>query len=202
MDHIVSHIRTDSEEFLENRQESLRACEDYRRLMQKVMQGGPASAVQKHLSRKKLLARQRIDLLTDPHTPFLELSTLAAYGQYHDGFPSAGIITGIGVIHGHETVIIANDATVKGGTYIKETIRKHIRAQEIAMQNNLPCVYMVDSGGVFLPEQAEVFPDRDDFGRIFFNQAQMSARAIPQIACVMGSCTAGGAYVPAMSDVL
>lgn len=169
-------------------------------ILRRVMRGGADTAVAKHRSRNKLLARERIDLLVDPHTPFLELSTLAAYGQYHDGFPSAGIVTGIGVIHGKQAIIVANDATVKGGTYVKETIRKHIRAQEIAMQNQLPCVYMVDSGGVFLPEQAKVFPDRDDFGRIFFNQARLSALGCPQISIVMGSCTAGGAYVPAMSD--
>lgn len=168
--------------------------------MHKVLQGGPPNAVEKHRSRGKLLARERIDLLVDPNTPFLELSSLAAIGQYNDGFPSAGIVTGIGLIQGREAVIVANDATIKGGTYVKETIRKHLRAQEIAMQNNLPCVYMVDSGGVFLPEQAEVFPDRDDFGRIFFNQARLSAQGCPQVALVMGSCTAGGAYVPAMSD--
>ena len=157
-------------------------------------------AVLKHKKRGKLLARERIDLLVDPNTPFLELSTLAANGLYENQFPSAGIITGIGLIQGKESIIIANDATVKGGTYIKETIRKHVRAQEIAMENHLPCVYMVDSGGAFLPDQANVFPDRFDFGRFFYNQARMSAAGIPQIAIVMGSCTAGGAYVPAMSD--
>ena len=136
----------------------------------------------------------------DNNTPFLELSPLAALDLYNDEFPSAGIITGIGVIHGKEVMIIANDATVKGGTYVKETIKKHVRAQEIAMENRLPCVYLVDSGGVFLPEQANVFPDKYDFGRFFFNQARLSSLGIPQIAVVMGSCTAGGAYVPAMSD--
>jgi acetyl-CoA carboxylase carboxyltransferase component len=157
-------------------------------------------SVLKHKERGKLLARERIDLLVDPNTPFLELSTLAANGLYENQFPSAGIIAGIGLIQGKESIIIANDATVKGGTYIKETIRKHVRAQEIAMENHLPCVYMVDSGGAFLPDQANVFPDRFDFGRFFYNQARMSAAGIPQIAIVMGSCTAGGAYVPAMSD--
>jgi len=200
VDQIISHIKTDSAEFLENRESYLSLLADHRGMIMRVMRGGPDQAIAKHRLRNKLLARERIDLLVDPHTPFLELSTMAAYGQHHDGFPSAGIVTGIGVIHGHETVIVANDATVKGGTYIKETIRKHLRAQEIAMQNRLPCVYMVDSGGVFLPEQAKVFPDRDDFGRIFFNQARLSAMGCPQIAIVMGSCTAGGAYVPAMSD--
>lgn len=200
MDQIVSHVQTDSAEFLENRKHYLELLGRHYEILGRVMRGGPSHAVDKHRSRGKLLARERIDMLVDSHTPFLELNSLAAYGQHHDGFPSAGIVTGIGVIHGHETVIIANDATVKGGTYIKETIRKHIRAQEVAMQNLLPCVYLVDSGGVFLPEQARVFPDRDDFGRIFYNQARLSAMGCPQIAIVMGSCTAGGAYVPAMSD--
>lgn len=165
-----------------------------------VTKGGPKKARDKHIERGKLLARDRINLLVDPNTPFLELSPLAAIDQYDNQFPSAGLVTGIGLIHGKEVVIIANDATVKGGTYIKESIKKHLRAQEIALQNHLACVYLVDSGGVFLPNQAEVFPDRDDFGRIFFNQAQLSATGIPQISVVMGSCTAGGAYVPAMSD--
>src|SRR5512133_2537343 len=154
----------------------------------------------RHLSRRKLDARSRIDLLIDEHTPFLELSVLAANGQYNDEFPSAGIITGIGKIHGKMCLIIANDATVKGGTYISETVKKHLRGQEIALRNHLPCVYLVDSGGIFLPEQSRIFPDREGFGRIFHNQAQMSAAGIPQISIVMGSCTAGGAYVPAMSD--
>jgi 3-methylcrotonyl-CoA carboxylase beta subunit len=144
--------------------------------------------------------RERINLLVDRNTPFIELSTLAAFDQYSNIFPSAGIITGIGYIRGRETVLVANDARVKGGTYIAETIRKHIRAQEIALRNNLPCVYLVDSGGIFLPEQANVFPDSSDFGRIFYNQAKLSAAGIPQIAIVLGSCTAGGAYIPAMCD--
>ncbi len=197
---ITSTIKTDSPEYQENQEHYVKILERHRRILEDVMQGGPPQAIEKHRSRDKLLARERIDLLIDPGTPFLELSTLAAYGQYDDSFPGAGIVTGIGIIHGREAIIIANDATVKGGTYVKETIRKHIRAQEIAMQNNLPCVYMVDSGGVFLPNQAEVFPDRDDFGRIFYNQARLSAQGCPQIAIVMGSCTAGGAYIPAMSD--
>ncbi|SMO33931.1 3-methylcrotonyl-CoA carboxylase beta subunit/propionyl-CoA carboxylase [Saccharicrinis carchari] len=154
----------------------------------------------RHQSKAKLLARQRIELLVDRNTPFVELSALAAYNQYDNDFPSAGIVTGIGVIQGRESVVIANDATAKGGTYVKETIKKHLRAQEIAEQNNLACVYLVDSGGVFLPDQAKVFPDKNDFGRIFYNQARMSAKGIPQISIVMGSCTAGGAYIPAMSD--
>jgi acetyl-CoA carboxylase carboxyltransferase component len=172
----------------------------YRSALSEVTKGGPEKARQKHTSRGKLLVRDRINLLLDPNTPFLELSSLAAYGQYENEFPAAGIVTGIGLIHGKETVIIANDATVKGGTYIEETIKKHLRAQEIALKNRIPAVYLVDSGGVFLPNQADVFPDKDDFGRIFYNQARLSAEGIPQVAVVMGSCTAGGAYVPAMSD--
>ncbi len=167
--------------------------------LKQVLKANPKQK-ERHTKRGKILVRDRINLLLDPQTPFLELSALAANNQYSDMFPGAGIITGIGVIHGIECVIIANDATVKGGTYVKETIRKHIRAQEIAEQNNLACVYLVDSGGIFLPEQAKVFPDKEDFGRIFFNQARLSAKGIPQISMVMGSCTAGGAYIPAMSD--
>lgn len=168
--------------------------------LRQVALGGPAKMRDKHTARGKLLVHERINRLMDAGTPFLELSPLAANGQYHDGFPSAGIVTGIGLINGREVMVVANDATVKGGTYIHETIKKHLRAQEIAEENRLPCVYLVDSGGIFLPEQASVFPDKDDFGRIFFNQARMSAAGIPQIAIVMGSCTAGGAYIPAMSD--
>lgn len=197
---IESNISTGSNTYLENRLAYLRVLNDYRQTLTKVTNGAPAKAVQLHRERGKLPARERIDLLVDPGTPFLELSPLAAFGMYDNEFPSAGIITGIGVIHGREAVIVANDATVKGGTYVKESIRKHVRAQEIAMQNHLPVVYLVDSGGVFLPQQSEVFPDRDHFGRFFFNQARMSAAGIPQIAIVMGSCTAGGAYVPAMCD--
>src|SRR5438093_1409562 len=165
-----------------------------------VARGGGEKALDRHRSRGKLTARERIDRLLDPDTAFLELSALAAWEMYDGQAPSAGIDTGIGVVEGRECVIVANDATVKGGSYFPLTVKKHLRAQEVAQQNNLPCLYLVDSGGAFLPLQAEVFPDRDHFGRIFFNQAQMSARGIPQIAVVMGSCTAGGAYVPAMSD--
>jgi len=197
---ISSHIDTRSSEYLANKEKYLEIIARNRSKLFSVSKGGPEASIEKHRSRGKLLARERIELLIDPNTPFLELSPLAANGQYGDEFPSAGIVTGVGLIHGRETVIVVNDATVKGGTYIKESIRKHLRAQEIAMQNNLPCVYMVDSGGVFLPEQAEVFPDRDDFGRIFFNQARLSAQGCPQVSLVMGSCTAGGAYIPAMSD--
>ncbi|HBL76526.1 MAG: methylcrotonoyl-CoA carboxylase [Bacteroidetes bacterium GWF2_42_66] len=189
-----------SEDFLSQEQEYRRELEQFRNKLLLVSSHGPEKARQKHRERGKLLARERIHLLLDPETPFLELSAFAAYGQYNNEFPSAGIVTGIGVIHGRECMIVANDATVKGGTYVRETIKKHVRAQEIALRNQLPCIYLVDSGGIYLPEQARVFPDRFDFGRVFFNQAQMSARGIPQISVVMGSCTAGGAYVPAMSD--
>lgn len=157
--------------------------------------GGPEKARQRHVDRGKLLPRERVDTLVDPGSPFLELSPLAANGMYGDDAPAAGIITGVGRVSGRECVIVANDATVKGGTYYPITVKKHLRAQEVALQNNLPCVYLVDSGGAFLPKQDDVFPDREHFGRIFYNQATMSARGIPQIAAVLGSCTAGGAYV-------
>src|SRR5467141_3049171 len=162
--------------------------------------GGGEKAVERHRSRGKLTARERIDRLVDPGGAFLELNALAAWDMYEGQAPAAGIIAGIGVIEGTQCVIVANDATVKGGTYFPLTVKKHLRAQAVAAQNRLPCLYLVDSGGAFLPLQDEVFPDRDHFGRIFFNQAQMSAQGIPQIAVVMGSCTAGGAYVPAVSD--
>ncbi|HYY74892.1 MAG TPA: carboxyl transferase domain-containing protein, partial [Gaiellaceae bacterium] len=165
-----------------------------------VAAGGGEAAIDKHRARGKLLARERIERLLDPGSAFLELNALAAWELYGGDAPAAGIVTGIGVVEGVECVIVANDATVKGGTYYPLTVKKHLRAQEVAEQNGLPCLYLVDSGGAFLPLQDEVFPDRDHFGRIFFNQARMSAKAIPQIAVVMGSCTAGGAYVPAMSD--
>ena len=165
-----------------------------------VAAGGGEAARERHRARGKLTARERIDLLVDPGSAFLELNALAAWDVYDGAAPSAGIVTGIGVIEGRHCVVVANDATVKGGSYFPLTVKKHLRAQEVADQNHLPCVYLVDSGGAFLPLQAEVFPDRDHFGRIFFNQARLSARGIPQIAVVMGSCTAGGAYVPAMSD--
>ena len=165
-----------------------------------VRQGGSEAARTKHTDRGKLLVRDRIDRLIDPGSPFLELSALAATGMYDDAVPSAGVVTGIGIIAGRPCVIVANDATVKGGTYYPTTVKKHLRAQEIARQNRLPCIYLVDSGGAFLPMQDEVFPDKEHFGRIFFNQANLSGEGIPQLAAVMGSCTAGGAYVPAMSD--
>jgi 3-methylcrotonyl-CoA carboxylase beta subunit len=165
-----------------------------------VRQGGDAAARERHVGRGKLLPRERVDRLLDPGSPFLELSPLAAYELYDDPVPAAGIVTGIGRVSGTECMIVANDATVKGGTYFPMTVKKHLRAQAVAAQNRLPCIYLVDSGGAFLPKQDEVFPDREHFGRIFFNQANMSAAGIPQLAAVMGSCTAGGAYVPAMSD--
>ncbi|HYH32471.1 MAG TPA: carboxyl transferase domain-containing protein [Pseudonocardia sp.] len=162
--------------------------------------GGPERARTRHVERGKLLPRERVDALVDPSSPFLELSPLAAAGMYGDEAPGAGMITGVGRVAGREVVVVANDATVKGGTYYPMTVKKHLRAQEVALHNRLPCIYLVDSGGAYLPEQDAVFPDREHFGRIFYNQAQMSARGIPQIAAVLGSCTAGGAYVPAMSD--
>src|SRR4051794_8182946 len=165
-----------------------------------IARGGGDKAVERHRSRGKLTARERIDRLVDPGTAFLELNALAAWDIYDGAAPSAGIVTGIGVIEGRQCVVVANDATVKGGSYFPLTVKKHLRAQEVAAQNALPCIYLVDSGGAFLPLQAEVFPDREHFGRIFFNQAQLSARGIAQIAVVMGSSTAGGAYVPAMCD--
>jgi len=197
---LKTRINTASSEFKNNKKEFVKLLDKYKTILKENTKGGSEHAITKHKERGKLLARERINLLIDTNTPFLELSSLAAYNQYDNGFPSAGIVTGIGVVHGRETMIIANDATVKGGTYMQFTIKKHLRAQEIAMQNHLPCIYMVDSGGAFLPEQDTVFPDRDHFGRFFFNQAKMSAEGQPQIAIVMGSCTAGGAYVPAMSD--
>lgn len=200
MNFIKSQIDTEHSGFFSHASTYEVLLDELKKKLAVVHAGGGKTAVERHKKRHKLLARERIDLLVDKGTPFLELSALAANGQHGDQFPSAGIITGIGVIHGREAVIVSNDATVKGGTYVHETIKKHIRAQEIALQNNLPCVYLVDSGGVFLPEQAQVFPDRFDFGRIFYNQARMSAEGIPQISIVMGSCTAGGAYIPAMSD--
>lgn len=197
---LISHTNLHTDAARAHRQSYEKLLADYYQLYQRVLQGGPARAVELHRSRGKLTARERIGHLLDPASPFLELSTLAANGQYEDQFPGAGIVTGIGQVHGRYVVVVANDATVKGGTYVRETIRKHIRAQEIAIENRLPAIYLVDSGGIFLPEQSRVFPDKDDFGRIFSNQARMSAMGIPQVAVVMGSCTAGGAYIPAMSD--
>ena len=197
---IQSKIDTSSPEFQKQKEEYLAILKTFKERLALATKGGSEKAVLRHKKRGKLLPRERINLLVDKNTPFIELSALAAYGLYNNEFPSAGIVTGIGVIHGKEVMIIANDATVKGGSYTTETIKKHVRAQEIAMENRLPCVYLVDSGGVFLPEQSNVFPDKYHFGRFFFNQARLSSERIPQIAVVMGSCTAGGAYVPAMSD--
>ena len=193
-------IDTRDAAFAENTATLRGLTEDLRARVSEIKQGGGTRSSERHLSRGKLLPRERVRTLLDPGTPYLELSQLAAYGVYEEQIPAAGILTGIGRVSGRECVIVANDATVKGGTYFPLTVKKHLRAQEIAQQNNLPCIYLVDSGGANLPNQDEVFPDRDHFGRIFFNQANMSAQGIPQIAVVMGSCTAGGAYVPAMSD--
>jgi acetyl-CoA carboxylase carboxyltransferase component len=189
-----------SDAFDERRARMVALVAELRERSAQVARGGGQKALEKHRSRGKLTARERVDRLLDPDTAFLELSALAAWEVYDGQAPGAGIVTGIGTIEGRECVLVANDATVKGGTYFPLTVKKHLRAQEIAQQNRLPCIYLVDSGGAFLPLQAEVFPDRDHFGRIFYNQARLSAAAIPQIAAVMGSCTAGGAYVPAMSD--
>jgi acetyl-CoA carboxylase carboxyltransferase component len=186
--------------FSENRARMEALVAELRERTAQVAAGGGPGAVERHRSRGKMLARERIDRLVDPGSAFLELNALAAWDVYDGDAPAAGIVTGIGVVEGRECAIVANDATVKGGTYYPLTVKKHLRAQEVAEQNRLPCVYLVDSGGAFLPLQDEVFPDRDHFGRIFFNQAVMSAKGIPQVAVVMGSCTAGGAYVPAMSD--
>jgi 3-methylcrotonyl-CoA carboxylase beta subunit len=196
----TSRVDSRSEEFLENRGHQEALVAELRERLAGAALGGSAQSRDRHTSRGKLLPRERVDLLVDPASPFLELSPMAATGLYDDEAPGAGIITGVGRVAGREVVVVANDATVKGGTYFPLTVKKHLRAQEVALENRLPCVYLVDSGGAFLPLQDEVFPDRDHFGRIFFNQAQMSARGIAQIAAVLGSCTAGGAYVPAMSD--
>jgi 3-methylcrotonyl-CoA carboxylase beta subunit len=197
---ITSQVQTTSPEFKSNAEHHHALTRDLESRLEQVRQGGGSEAREKHTSRGKLLARDRIQKLIDPGTPFLELSPLAANDLYDGAAPGAGIVTGVGVVHGREVMIVANDATVKGGTYFPLTVKKHLRAQEVALENRLPCVYLVDSGGAFLPMQSEVFPDRDHFGRIFYNQANLSAQGIPQIAVVMGSCTAGGAYVPAMSD--
>src|SRR2546427_4021812 len=183
-----------------NREAMLELVAELRSKLETVKKGGGEAAVKRHKERGKMFVRERIDAVIDPDTPFLEFSALAANGMYEDEAPCAGIVTGIGMIEGHQTMIVANDATVKGGTYFPITVKKHLRAQEIALQNHLPCLYLVDSGGAFLPLQADVFPDREHFGRIFYNQARMSASGMYQVAAVLGSCTAGGAYVPAMSD--
>ena len=197
---IETKIDRESEDFENNRAANAALAEDLRAVDDQILTGGSARARERHLSRGKLLPRDRIDALTDDGSAFLEIGRLAALNVYDDDVPAAGIITGIGRVHGIDCMIVANDATVKGGTYYPLTVKKHLRAQEIAEQNHLPCIYLVDSGGAFLPAQDEVFPDRDHFGRIFYNQARLSAKGIPQIAAVLGSCTAGGAYVPAMCD--
>ena len=197
---LSSHIDSRSPDFIENAGQLRQQVDDLGRQLERIAKGGGDKARNKHTERGKLLPRERISALLDPGSPFLEFSTLAADGMYEGQAPCAGIITGIGRVHGQEIVVVANDATVKGGTYFPITVKKHLRAQEIARENHMPCVYLVDSGGAFLPLQDEVFPDREHFGRIFYNQARMSAENIPQIAVVMGSCTAGGAYVPAMCD--
>ncbi len=197
---LESQVDTQSQEYRDNFEAMTRVVAEYKERLAKVKEGGPPKYRELHKSRKKLLVRERLDRLFDRGTAFLELSSFAAYGMYDNEAPGASMVTGVGVVHGREVLVVANDATVKGGTYFPMTIKKHVRAQEIAMENRLPCVYLVDSGGIFLPHQSGTFPDRDHFGRIFYNQARLSAMGIPQISIVMGSCTAGGAYVPAMSD--
>jgi acetyl-CoA carboxylase carboxyltransferase component len=200
MDALETHLDNSSAEFRENAAQMRQLVDELNHRIARARQGGGEKYMARHREQGKMPVRDRIAALLDPDTPFLELSALAANGMYDDEAPGAGMVTGIGRIQQRECMIIANDATVKGGSYLPMTVKKHLRAQEIALQNNLPCLYLVDSGGAFLPLQAEVFPDREHFGRIFYNQAVMSAREIPQISAVMGSCTAGGAYVPAMSD--
>jgi 3-methylcrotonyl-CoA carboxylase beta subunit len=200
MERIESRVSPNSSDFKRNREVMEAQVAELRAAIERVRQGGPENARRRHVERGKLLVRDRVKRLIDSQSPFVELSTLAAWGMYDDEAPGAGLVTGIGRIQGREAVIVANDATVKGGTYYPITVKKHLRAQEIAIENRLPCVYLVDSGGAFLPLQSEVFPDREHFGRIFYNMAQMSSLGIAQVAVVMGSCTAGGAYVPAMAD--
>ena len=200
MDRLTSRIRADSADFRENHVRMTGLVKQLRDRVGVCQQGGGPKYVERHREQGKLPARERIERLVDEGSPFLELSPLAAWGMYENEAPGAGLVTGVGRVSGREVLIVANDATVKGGTYYPITVKKHLRAQQVAIDNRLPCLYLVDSGGAFLPLQAEVFPDREHFGRIFYNQARMSAEGIPQIAVVMGSCTAGGAYVPAMSD--
>jgi acetyl-CoA carboxylase carboxyltransferase component len=200
MNLLETHVNPADATFKTNRDRMQQLVAQLRERLAAARQGGGPKYLQRHREQGKMPVRERIDALLDPGSPFLELSALAAWEMYDNEAPGAGIVTGIGRVSGREVLIVANDATVKGGTYLPMTVKKHVRAQQIALENRLPCVYLVDSGGAFLPEQANVFPDRDHFGRIFFNQARMSAERIPQIAAVMGSCTAGGAYVPAMSD--
>ncbi|MFH1051664.1 MAG: carboxyl transferase domain-containing protein [bacterium] len=200
MNRFKSKISTKSADYKRNYEHSLNIVNELKERYEKLKLGGTEKAREKHLSRGKLLVRDRIKMVCDKDTPFLEVMPFAAYDMYNNDAPCAGVVCGVGVIKGRECMIVANDATVKGGTYYPITVKKHVRAQEIAMQNRLPCIYLVDSGGVFLPLQDGVFPDKDHFGNIFYNQAKLSAAGIPQVAVVMGSCTAGGAYVPAMSD--
>ncbi len=200
MERLESHLDPASAEFRANAEHHRTLAADLERRHAAVKLGGGPDLVKRHTSRGKLFVRERVERLLDPGTAFLELSPLAANGMYGDEAPGAGLVTGVGTVHGRHVMVVANDATVKGGTYYPMTVKKHLRAQEVALENRLPCVYLVDSGGAFLPLQAEVFPDREHFGRIFYNQARASALGIPQVAVVMGSCTAGGAYVPAMSD--
>jgi acetyl-CoA carboxylase carboxyltransferase component len=200
VERLASHVDPASEDYRRNFERMSKLVDELRQRTEIARQGGGEKYLQRHREQGKLPVRERLEKLLDPDSPFLELSPLAAWDLYENEAPGAGIVTGVGRVSGREVLIVANDATVKGGTYYPLTVKKHVRAQEVALQNRLPCVYLVDSGGAFLPLQAEVFPDRDHFGRIFFNQARMSAERIPQIAIVMGSCTAGGAYVPAMSD--
>src|SRR6478609_8648369 len=200
MDPIETHVDLSSAIYRANRERMAALVSTLVERRTAAKQGGGAKYHERHRAQGKLPVRERIDALLDPGSPFLELSPLAAWDLYEGDAPSAGVVTGIGRVSGRDVLIVANDATVKGGTYYPLTVKKHLRAQEVALHNHLPCVYLVDSGGAFLPMQADVFPDREHFGRIFFNQARMSAERIPQIAVVMGSCTAGGAYVPAMSD--
>lgn len=197
---IESKVDTQAKDFKENQKAMQKAIDLFKERLAKIKEGGPPAMRERHKKRGKLTARERLEKLFDKNTPFLELSALAAYDMYDNDAPSAGMVTGVGIVHGREVLAVANDATVKGGTYYPVTIKKHVRAQEIAMENRLPCIYLVDSGGIFLPYQSGTFPDKDHFGKIFYNQAKMSAMGIPQIAIVLGSCTAGGAYVPAMSD--
>jgi len=200
MDLLPSHVNPSDATFTANRDRMLQLVSQLRDRLAAARQGGGPKYLQRHREQGKLPVRERIERLLDPGSPFLELSPLAAWDLYDNEAPGAGLVTGVGRVSGREVLVVANDATVKGGTYFPMTVKKHVRAQQVALDNRLPCIYLVDSGGAFLPMQAEVFPDRDHFGRIFFNQARMSAERIPQIAAVMGSCTAGGAYVPAMSD--
>src|SRR5215212_290527 len=200
MSKLRTHVDTKSEAFAESAQRFGALVDELREISAEARRGGGEKAQRRHEERGKLPVRERIERLLDPGTAFLELSPLAAFGMYDGRVPAAGIVTGVGRVSGREVIVVANDATVKGGTYYPMTVKKHLRAQEVALQNRLPCIYLVDSGGAFLPMQDEVFPDREHFGRIFYNQANLSKAGIAQIAAVLGSCTAGGAYVPAMSD--